>query len=841
MKRSLLFLMLAALGVNAQDSNEDGPGRGVARLSLMNGDVSVRRGDSGDWVAAVINAPLMAEDRVLSGPASRSEVQFDYFHRLRLSDDSEVRFSELEWRKYQIQVARGTVTLSALKGGDAQIELSTPGASVRPLAHGQYRVTVRTDGAVEITVRQGEAEIFTPSGSEKLRPGKTMVVRLSGEGSQFQMIAAIPRDRWDDFNEQRDRDLERTASSYKYVSRDIYGAEDLDGHGEWVYAAPYGYVWAPAVAPGWAPYRHGRWSWLDWYGWSWVSYDPWGWAPYHYGRWFSHGGRWCWYPGVYTGGHHYWSPGYVAWFGFGSPGFGFGVNVGFGFGNWGWVPLAPYEPYHRWYGSRYYGGYRNHNTIVNNVRVVNNTNIYNNYRNARVNNGVSVLEGGDFTRGASGRAWRNADGEYTRASLMQGSLPATPGRSNLNFSDRAVRSDLAARDSRGDERFYSRNQATRVDRVPFEQQRQALDRVSRSTEARSATTRGTTGQRSGAEVGGDGPRAAGSGSRGETPAARSEDQRGWRRADQPARTATPEGSGRSYGSADTWRRFGEPRASGQAQGDARGGSSAETAPQSQQGTETPARQAESQDRGGWRGFGDPNQSTRASDSVVRESQRGETQRSGESQGSRGTWSTGSGRSESPRSESPRSSDGSQGARGTGSTGSGRSETPRSESPRTESPRGGESQRQEAAPSRRGGSDMSSFGQGSWSTGGRTSQSYSSSTDSGSQPAASTGGFSRGSWSTGGDSGSRSQPQVSSPRSGSYGGGSYSGGSVGGYSSGGRSSGGGYSGSGSMGGYSGGGRSSSGGYSGGGFGGGGECAAEEAACPRVDGRREIQRW
>jgi len=32
----------------AKRREEDGPGRGVARISLMNGDVSVRRGDSGD-------------------------------------------------------------------------------------------------------------------------------------------------------------------------------------------------------------------------------------------------------------------------------------------------------------------------------------------------------------------------------------------------------------------------------------------------------------------------------------------------------------------------------------------------------------------------------------------------------------------------------------------------------------------------------------------------------------------------------------------------------------------------------------------------------------------------
>ncbi len=673
MKRTLLSLMLVALTapVAQAQASEDGPGRGVARLSLMNGDVSVRRGDSGDWVAAAINAPLMVEDRVLTGAGSRSEVQFDYFHRLRLAEDSEVRFAELEYGKYQIQVARGTVTLSALKGGDAQIELSTPGAAVRPLDHGQYRVTVRTDGTVEITVRKGEAEIFTPTGTEKLRPGRTMMVRAAGEGSEFQMTAALPRDRWDEFNEARDKDLQRSRA-YKYVSRDVYGAEDLDGHGEWVYAAPYGYVWAPYAAPGWAPYRYGRWSWLDWYGWSWVSYDPWGWAPYHYGRWFHHGGRWCWWPGAYVGVRHYWSPGLVAWFGFGSGGFGFGVNAGFGFGHWGWVPLAPYEPYHRWWGGRYYGGYRNHTTIVNNVRVVNNTNIYNSYRNARVTNGVSVLEGGDFTRGGAGRAWRSQDGDYTRASLMEGALPAAPGRNNLNFSDRAVRSDLAARGTQGNERFYSRSAVTRTDRVPFEQQRQAMERATRSTEMRSAETAG--GRSRTLETSGDGPRSGGA--RTQMPDTRTEAQRGWRRADEPAgRGAAAESGGRTFGSGDSWRRFGEPRG-GEGGAVSRGEATRPEATRS----EAPARQAEPQDRGGWRSFGDPGRRSRG------------------------------GEESAPRMETPRS----EGMRGSWSTGGGRSE----------SGRGGGGQRQEATPSRRGGSDMS-FGSGRWSTGGgRSSDTYS---------------------------------------------------------------------------------------------------------------------
>src|ERR1022692_3944891 len=48
-------------------------GRGVARISVLNGEVSVRRGDSGDVVAAAINGPLMANDSILTSSSSRSE------------------------------------------------------------------------------------------------------------------------------------------------------------------------------------------------------------------------------------------------------------------------------------------------------------------------------------------------------------------------------------------------------------------------------------------------------------------------------------------------------------------------------------------------------------------------------------------------------------------------------------------------------------------------------------------------------------------------------------------------------------------------------------------------
>ena len=41
--------------------------QGVARISLMHGDVSTQRGDSGDWSAATLNQPVMTGDKVSTG------------------------------------------------------------------------------------------------------------------------------------------------------------------------------------------------------------------------------------------------------------------------------------------------------------------------------------------------------------------------------------------------------------------------------------------------------------------------------------------------------------------------------------------------------------------------------------------------------------------------------------------------------------------------------------------------------------------------------------------------------------------------------------------------------
>src|SRR5580704_12083007 len=51
---------------------------GVARISLIQGDVSTQRGDTGDWAAAALNQPLVAGDRISTGDNSKAELQLDH-------------------------------------------------------------------------------------------------------------------------------------------------------------------------------------------------------------------------------------------------------------------------------------------------------------------------------------------------------------------------------------------------------------------------------------------------------------------------------------------------------------------------------------------------------------------------------------------------------------------------------------------------------------------------------------------------------------------------------------------------------------------------------------------
>jgi hypothetical protein len=151
--------------------------------------------------------------------------------------------------------------------------------------------------------------------------------------------------------------------------------DELSPYGYWIDYPGYGYVWAPAVGAGFAPYATaGYWVYTD-LGWTWVSNYRWGWAPFHYGRWhYDDFYGWLWLPG------NEWAPAWVVWRS--SPGY------------YGWAPMGPgvyvvsgnnYNIHHhhwvfveqQYLGdqniSSYYGPRKNNSGYISNSRIVEHT------------------------------------------------------------------------------------------------------------------------------------------------------------------------------------------------------------------------------------------------------------------------------------------------------------------------------------------------------------------------------------------------------------------------------------------------------------------------------------
>jgi hypothetical protein len=524
-------LALTALVPHVRAQDPDDLKRGVARISLINGDVNVRRGDTSDWVAGVVNAPLLTDDRIATGPASRTEVEFDAANALYLGANAELHLAQLEYGRYQMELSHGVATFRMLHQTDVNIEIDTPSVSVRPSRQGSVRIAVNDAGETEVSSRMGDVEVFTPRGSQWVRPGQTLMARGSAADPEFQVVAAAPIDDWDRWCESRDR-LQLQSQSQRYVGPGVYGAEDLDNYGTWETVPEYGPVWRPTVAADWAPYSYGRWAWADWYGWTWVSYDPWGWAPYHYGRWF-HNDRfgWCWYPGVITA-RHYWSPALVGFIGFGG-----GGGFGFGFGNVGWVPLAPYEVYHPWWGRAWYrsGGYFNRQVNIVNVNVINT------YRNARFNS-ISSVSHSDFLAGRFNGVTRFNGTQIHDAGAIRGATPFSPGAQHLRYSDRNVASVPRVNESA---RFFRSQTPSPAQRVPLQQQ---VGRTGPGTGGQSPSSWSRFGQTGGVERGGLGS--------GQQPRSQVQQQQFTPRTEQQAAPRQENRGG--------WQRFGSPGNSGSA-------------------------------------------------------------------------------------------------------------------------------------------------------------------------------------------------------------------------------------------------------------------------------------
>ena len=315
----------------------------VVRISMMSGDVNIKRNGIHDWEPVRLNFPLVEGDIVATSKDSNLEIQVDARNFVRLAANSVLRIVTLRDEGIAISVVEGTLSLRLAKFDRAHeyFEIDAPKTTLAAEKTGLYRVDVPHEGRVRLTVRDGgSARIYSDTSGFSLRDGRSAELIADGENAgDWDLLAAAAPDGIDAWVTERESYLaQRLKYDVKYFDEYVWGAEDLASYGDWNYTDQFGWIWYPRASSigsytDWAPYRYGHWTWCPPYGWTWVGYEPWGWAPYHYGRWVFHNNSWAWCPrSQYYRDRSWWRPALVA----------FSVDVNFG-DDICWYPLSYYD------------------------------------------------------------------------------------------------------------------------------------------------------------------------------------------------------------------------------------------------------------------------------------------------------------------------------------------------------------------------------------------------------------------------------------------------------------------------------------------------------------------
>ena len=101
-----LFAASTAAANSDVDREEPTVRARVARISLMSGDVQVRRAGSTEWESATVNLPLVEGDQLATGNDGRLEIQIDAYNFMRVGEKSFVTIVTL--RKEGVALSLGT-------------------------------------------------------------------------------------------------------------------------------------------------------------------------------------------------------------------------------------------------------------------------------------------------------------------------------------------------------------------------------------------------------------------------------------------------------------------------------------------------------------------------------------------------------------------------------------------------------------------------------------------------------------------------------------------------------------------------------------------------------------
>jgi FecR protein len=297
----------------------DAPLRRSARLSYLQGSVSVEHADNAEGEAAQLNMPLVQGLRLTTGNDGQAEIEFEDGSLVRMTPNSTLGLNNLSVDgsgdfQTQLALTRGMVYVELRAAPKYSYRIYAGGDVVTPLENATVRINLDETPA-KVAVVTGSAQVErSPSvdgtGGYRVdvRAGESFAADVS-DYSRYYLTHEIVPDSWDSWNEERDQAAadqaaNRTEVRDNFAGDQGYGWSDMDANGSWYDVPGQGQVWQPEVAtdPDFDPYGYGSWVWSPGAGYVWASGYEWGWTPFRCGNWSYWGGfGWGWMPGANCG------------------------------------------------------------------------------------------------------------------------------------------------------------------------------------------------------------------------------------------------------------------------------------------------------------------------------------------------------------------------------------------------------------------------------------------------------------------------------------------------------------------------------------------------------------
>ena len=171
------------------DDSHDPPSR-VARLSYLDGSVSLQPGGTGDWGAAAKNRPVTIGDKIWVDKDSRAELQAGQIS-IHPGSMTALSFLNLDQNITQIRLPEGAINFRVreLREGETY-EIDTPNLAFTVKEAGAFRINVNENGDfTSVTAIRGAGEIASGGQTYPISAGNRADV-TGAEGNQEYFVHA---------------------------------------------------------------------------------------------------------------------------------------------------------------------------------------------------------------------------------------------------------------------------------------------------------------------------------------------------------------------------------------------------------------------------------------------------------------------------------------------------------------------------------------------------------------------------------------------------------------------------------------------------------------------------